>query len=298
MKKILYILVFLFSCELEQQFGVQEFEDSFSYYDFIAYGWGEVFNGDKTLALDYFNQALNSSDITYYNSAIVGMGWAVTYQANNLLNTPECIDNIEDCTDIVDQYRNNAKCYFYKSSLSEDLSLQNSAQILDWCNQDDVDIDDLYSSVDFMILELEDMVNYYTGCVDDEGNPYVSCFENFVIDLKVGYIYLEYLSYIQSITDDLLEDEPISNVILLFQQFYDEYCSFDISEQNYNIMHDKSNYTTDYTLTYKNIASVLSSLYLNDGNYDLSCQYAKDICSDLDCEEPDILNLIDCLDSF
>ena len=88
-----YILIFLFSCELDQQFGVQEFEDSFSYYDFIAYGWGEVFNGDKTLALDYFNQALNSSDMTYYNCAIVGMGWAVTYQANNLLNTLECIDN-------------------------------------------------------------------------------------------------------------------------------------------------------------------------------------------------------------
>ena len=290
MKKILYILVFLFSCELEQQFGVQEFEDSFSYYDFIAYGWGEVFNGDRSLALDYFNQALNSSDITYYNSAIVGMGWAVTYQANNLLNTPECIDNIEDCTDIVDQYRNNAKCYFYKSSLSEDLSLQNSTQILDWCNQDDIDIDDLYSSVDFMNLELEDMVNYYTDCVDDEGNPYVSCFENFVIDLKVGYIYLEYLSYIKSILDDSIENESTDDMIALFEQFYTSY-------SNYDIMEDKSNYITDYALTYKNIASLISTLYLNSGNYISSCQYAQYACPDLDCDG-DILNLIDCLDSF
>ena len=290
MKKILYILVFLFSCELEQQFGVQEFEDSFSYYDFIAYGWGEVFNGDKTLALDYFNQALNSSDITYYNSAIVGMGWAVTYQANNLLNTSECIDNDEDCTDIVDQYRNNAKCYFYKSTLSDDLSLQNSTQILDWCNQDDVNIDDLYSSVDFMNLELEDMVNYYTDCVDDEGNPYVSCFENFVIDLKVGYIYLEYLSYIKSILDDSIENESTNDVIALFEQFYTSY-------SNYDIMEDKSNYITDYSLTYKNIASLISTLYLNSGNYISSCQYAQYACPDLDCDG-DILNLIDCLDSF
>ena len=290
MKKILYILVFLFSCELEQQFGVQEFEDSFSYYDFIAYGWGEVFNGDKTLALDYFNQALNSSDITYYNSAIVGMGWAVTYQANNLLNTPECIDNIEDCTDIVDQYRNNAKCYFYKSSLSEDLSLQNSTQILDWCNQDDIDIDNLYGSVDFMNLELGDMVNYYTDCVDDEGNPYVSCFENFVIDLKVGYIYLEYLSYIKSILDDSIENESTDDMIALFEQFYTSY-------SNYDIMEDKSNYITDYSLTYKNIASLISTLYLNSGNYISSCQYAQYACPDLDCDG-DILNLIDCLDSF
>ena len=290
MKKILYILIFLFSCDLDQQFGVQEFEDSYSYYDFIAYGWGEIFNGDKTLALDYFDQSLKSSDITYYNSAIVGMGWAVTYQANNLLNTSECIDNVEDCTDIVDLYRDNAKCYFYKSTLNEDLSLQNSTQILEWCNQDDVDIDDLYSSVDFMSLQLEDMVTYYTDCIDEDGNPYVSCFENFVIDLKVGYIYLEYLSYIQSIIDDSVADESTDDMIALLEQFYTSYSTYDIME-------DKSNYTTDYTLTYKNIASLISTLYLNSGNYTSSCEYAQYSCPDLDCDG-NILNLIDCLDSF
>ena len=290
MKKILYMLIFLFSCDLDQQFGVEEFEDSYSYYDFIAYGWGEVFNGDKTLALDYFDQALNSYDITYFNSAIVGMGWAVTYEANNLLNTSECINNDEDCTDIVDQYRDNAKCYFYKSTLSEDLSLQNSTQILEWCSQADVDIDDLYSSIDFMSLELEDIVTYYTDCVDEDGNPYVSCFENFVIDLKVGYIYLEYLSYIQSIIDDSIADESIDDMIALFEQFYTSYSTYDIME-------DKSNYTTDYTLTYKNIASLISTLYLNSGNYTSSCEYAQYSCPDLDCDG-NVLNLIDCLDSF
>ena len=115
MKNIIYILIFLFSCDtLDQQFGVEEFEDSFSYYDFVAYGWGEVFNGDKTLALDYFDQALNSSNIIYYNSAVLGMGWAITYEANNLLNTNDCVDNSEDCTNLVDQFRNNAKCFFIK----------------------------------------------------------------------------------------------------------------------------------------------------------------------------------------
>jgi len=290
MKKILYMLIFLFSCDLDQQFGVQEFEDSYSYYDFIAYGWGEIFNGDKTLALDYFDQSLKSSDITYYNSAIVGMGWAVTYQANNLLNTSECIDNVEDCTDIVDLYRDNAKCYFYKSTLNEDLSLQNSTQILEWCNQEDVNIDVLYSSVDFMNLELEDMVTYYTDCIDEDGNPYVSCFENFVIDLKVGYIYLEYLSYIQSIIDDSIADESTDDMIALFEQFFNSYSTYDIME-------DKSNYITDYSLSYKNIASLISTLYLNSGNYTSSCQYAEYACDWLDCDG-DILSLIDCLDSF
>jgi len=290
-KNIIYILILLFSCDtLDQQFGVEEFEDSFSYYDFVAYGWGEVFNGDKTLALDYFDQALNSSNINYFNSAVLGMGWAKTYQANSILNSSECIDNSSDCTDLVDQYRDNAKCYFYKASLREDLSLQNSSQILEWCSQDDVNIDNLYDSIDFMNLELEDMVNYYTGCVDDEGNPYVSCFENFNVDLKLGYIYLRYLSYVQSISDDSLVNESISDLINLFIDFYTQYPTYDI-------MNDKSNYSSDFSLTYKNITSVISNLYLNSGNYDLSCEYGQYSCPNLECNG-NILNLINCLDSF
>ena len=291
MKNIIYILIFLFSCDtLDQQFGVEEFEDSFSYYDFVAYGWGEIFNGDKTLALDYFDQALNSSNINYFNSAVLGMGWAKTYQANNILNSSECIDNSSDCTDLVDQYRDNAKCYFYKASLREDLSLQNSSQILEWCTLDDVNIDNLYNSIDFMNLELEDMVNYYTDCVDEEGNPYVSCFENFIVDLKLGYIYLRYLSYVRSISDDNLVDESNNDLINLFIDFYTQYPTYDI-------MKDKSNYSSDFSLTYKNITSVISNLYLQSGNYDLSCEYGKYSCPNLECDG-NILNLIDCLDSF
>ena len=291
MKNIIYILIFLFSCDtLDQQFGVEEFEDSFSYYDFVAYGWGEIFNGDKTLALDYFDQALNSSNINYFNSAVLGMGWAKTYQANSILNSSECIDNSSDCTDLVDQYRDNAKCYFYKASLREDLSLENSSQILEWCTQDDVNIDNLYNSIDFMNLELEDMVNYYTDGVDDEGNPYVSCFENFIVDLKLGYIYLRYLKYVQSISDDNLVDESNIDLINLFIDFYTQYPTYDI-------MNDKSNYSSDFSLTYKNITSVISNLYLQSGNYDLSCEYGKYSCPNLECDG-NILNLIDCLDSF
>ena len=291
MKNIIYILIFLFSCDtLDQQFGVEEFEDSFSYYDFVAYGCGEVFNGDKTLALDYFDQALNPSNINYFNSAVLGMGWAKTYQANSILNSSECIDNSSDCTDLVDQYRDNAKCYFYKASLREDLSLENSSQILEWCTQDDVNIDNLYNGIDFMNLELEDMVNYYTDCVDEEGNPYVSCFENFIVDLKLGYIYLRYLSYVQSISDDNLVDESNIDLINLFIDFYTQYPTYDI-------MNDKSNYSSDFSLTYKNITSVISNLYLQSGNYDLSCEYGKYSCPNLECDG-NILNLIDCLDSF
>ena len=43
MKKILYITLLLFSCD---DLGVQEFEDSFSYYDHLAYGWSKIFEND------------------------------------------------------------------------------------------------------------------------------------------------------------------------------------------------------------------------------------------------------------
>ena len=62
-------------------------------------------------------------------------------------------------------------------------------------------------------------------------------------------------------------------------------------------MNDKSNYSSDFSLTYKNITSVISNLYLQSGNYDLSCEYGKYSCPNLECDG-NILNLIDCLDSF
>ena len=56
-------------------------------------------------------------------------------------------------------------------------------------------------------------------------------------------------------------------------------------------MNDKSNYSSDFSLTYKNITSVISNLYLQSGNYDLSCEYGKFSCPNLECDG-NILNLI------
>ena len=124
MKKIIYLMIFMFSCDsLEKQFGVEEIEENFRYYDFIAYGWSQIFENDSELAFSYFNQAMVSVDIKYYNNAIVGMGWAKTYQANALLNSNECINNVEDCTDIIDSNRIDAKCYFYKATLNEGINI-------------------------------------------------------------------------------------------------------------------------------------------------------------------------------
>ena len=78
------------------------------------------------------------------------------------------------------------------------------------------------AGVDIMNLNLLDSVESYTNaCEEDEnGNiEFVNCFENFLVDLKVGYIYLEYLSYAQSILDDNIVDESINDIIQLFDSW-------------------------------------------------------------------------------
>jgi len=290
MKKILFIIILFLSCE--EELGVEEFSESFTYYDYLAYGWAKIFENDLELALHYFDEALNT-EVDYYNSAIVGMGWAVTYTANNLLNSETCINNSDDCTSVVDEDRNKAKCYYYRSTLTdEDLSLLNSDQILEWCDQDDVDINTLYGNIDIMNISLTDAVSYYTNaCMEDEnGNiEFINCFENFLFDLQVGHIYLEYISYVQSILDDSIIDQSIDDIILLFDTFYQ-------SNSTYDIMDDKSNYDFSYDFNYKNIAATISQLYLDNGQYELSCQYAQDICDDLECSG-NPLEVIDCIET-
>ena len=288
MKKIFYIFIILFSCD--DYFGVEEFEESFTYYDFLAYGWANVFDNNSDLAFYYFDQAL-TQDVDYYNNAIVGMGWAMTYEANSLLYAALCDDDSENCTQEVDLYRNKAKCYFYRST-EEDLDELNSAQILEWCEDENTNIDVLYDELDIMTLDFVQITDYFeTACLEDENGDFefISCFENFAADLKVAHIYLEYLSYAQSILDDEIDDTPATDVISLFEEFISDYSTYDI-------MSDKSNYNFDYMLTYKNIAARISQLYLSINQYEAACENAVlySICDDLECSG-DILSLIDCL---
>ena len=106
MKKIFFILIFIYSCD---DLGVEEFQESFSYYDYLSYGWAKIFENDMDYAKFYFDESLNE-DVTYYNNAIVGMGWTMTYLANNSLSLDSCNDE-DNCIDLVDQYRNNIQSY-------------------------------------------------------------------------------------------------------------------------------------------------------------------------------------------
>ena len=299
MRKIIYILILSFGCDsLEKQFGVEESEDNFRYYDFLSYGWSYIFDNNPDLAFSYFDQSLLVEDILYYNSALVGMGWAKTYQANSILNSDQCIDNVNDCTDFVDETRNKAKCFFYKAILDESGGPvgKTSDQILEECNDVTIQNYDLLNILDHSLV---DAVNYYSlACAEDEQgeSEFDSCFQNFILDLKVGYLYLEYLSYVQSIIDDSIDDIETQSIIDLFVQFL-------TNNSDYDIMTDKSNYDSQFSLNYQNIASTISQLYISIGDYESACDYAEEYldCLDLDCTSGDtagdVLYLLNCLDT-
>jgi len=292
MKKLLLIIL-IFSCDsLEEKLGVGESEESFSYYDFLAYGWSQVFENDPDLALDYFDQSLNIPNIQYYNTSYVGMGWARTYQANALLNSDACVGNLADCSDLVDIARYEAKCFFYQATLND--SQLSSTDIIGQCD-DDMILS--YDGLDIMNFTLDSAFTYYLdACAENEQGEveYLNCFENFILDIQVAYIYLEYISYLRLIPSATIEqiDKYRSEIIDLFSLFLER-------NDDYDIMLDKSSYNFTYSFDYKNIASTIVTLYINAGDYDNACLTANlnDLCTELDCESGDLLNLIDCIEA-
>ena len=315
MKKILYIIILLFSCD---DLGVQEFEESFSYYDHLSYGWAKVFENDIDYATFYFDGALDT-DITYYNNAMVGMGWSMTYMANNCLN-PDYVNYTADCIDnSISELRNNAKCFFVRavSEDQEELKSKKFDAILEWCESTSVNINSDFTSIDFMNIELSEIVSFYeTECeADQSGNiEHTNCFEDFLLDLQVGYLYLEYLSYQHDIINNdqtcsdyiNLDGDAIPNntcdeldvILKLFIDFYNQ-------NSLYNITDDKGVYNDNYDINYKKILARITQLYLDSNIEDKvmqSCEYAKKICTSLDCEGDDnqinnMQDILECIDS-
>jgi len=315
MRKIFFIIIFIFSCD---DLGVQEFEESFSYYDYLSYGWSKVFENDIDYATFYFDGSLDI-DIPYYNSSIVGMGWAMTYLANNCINS-EYINYQNDCTDItVNELRNKAKCFFYRSTSEDQVELKSKKfdKTLEWCKDEDIDV--LYANTDIMNIELSTIVNFYENecAIDQSGHfEHSNCYENFILDLQVGHIYLEYLSYQIDIinnnqvcndNDNVNGDgipnntcDELDSVLKLFLDFYNANSLYDITE-------DKATYNDNYDINYKKIAARISQLYLDsniDDKIEKSCEYAKKICTttlELECETENQINnmqnILDCIDA-
>ena len=82
--KLVYIFCFLFyACDSLDQNSLEEFQENFNYYDYVAYGWVELFNGNYDMSISYFEQAILISDVDQdgvndymNNSAYVGLSWA------------------------------------------------------------------------------------------------------------------------------------------------------------------------------------------------------------------------------
>ncbi len=300
MKKIFFILIFIYSCD-----DFETFQDSYNYYDYLSYGWGEIFENDIDYAKFYFDESLNE-DVTYYNNAIVGMGWTMTYLANNSLSLDSCNEQ-NDCTDLVDEYRNQAKCFFVRAVELGDLSTKRFDDILNDCS-DNINLE--YANIDFMNLELTNIVNFYkTECEEDpNGNvEYVSCFENFILDMQVAYLYLEYLDYQSDKIKGLLvcndldgnnTCDELDSLITLFIDFWESNPTYDITE-------DKATYPNAYDINHKKIEARISQFYLDsniDNKLNESCTWAKKICDSLECELIDnqidtIQEILDCIDT-
>lgn len=314
MKKILYIIILLFSCD---DLGLDDYKGSGTYFDHLSLGWSKVFENDIDYATFYFDGALDA-DVTYYNSAMVGMGWSMTYMANNCLN-PDYINYEDDCKDnSIDQLRNNAKCFFVRavSEDQEELKSKKFDAILEWCESPTVNIDSDFASTDFMNIELSEIVSFYTSeCeADQSGNiEHTNCFQNFLLDLQVGYLYLEYLSYQydiinnnQTCNDNIdLDGNSIPNntcdeldiILKLFIDFYNQNSLYDITD-------DKGVYNDNYDINYKKILARITQLYLDSSIEDKmtqSCEYAKKICTSLECENSNQIDnmqgILNCIDS-
>jgi len=316
MRKLFFIIIILFSCD---DLGVQEFEDSFSYYDFLSYGWSKVFENDLENAISYFDESLNT-DVAYYNSAMVGMGWVMTYEANNIINSETC-NNQDDCTNAVDILRNQAKCFFYRSTLEDQTELKSKTfnQIITWCEQES--IEEAYDVLEIMPLELSDIVQFYKDeCkVDQNGQfEYTNCYEDFILDLKVGHLYLEYLSYqsdiiagnivndLQVCEDSINENgnltsnntcDELDTLLKLFEDFWD-------SNQSYDITDDKASYNDTYDINHTKLEARIAQFYLDSGIEDKiekSCNYAKkvcgSVCKDEDTQFENILHILDCIET-
>ena len=85
MKKYLFyiLLLIVFSCDSLDETGLEEHGGNYNYYDFVAYGWSEFFNGNYDLSLSYFDQALLINDVdgdgiidNMHHSAYVGISWS------------------------------------------------------------------------------------------------------------------------------------------------------------------------------------------------------------------------------
>ena len=83
----------------------------------------------------------------------------------------------------------------------------------------------------------------------------------------------------------------------LFIDFYNQNSSYDIT-------YDKGNYNDNYDINYKKILARITQLYLDSNIEDKmvqSCEYAREICSSLDCDDSNQINImqdiLNCIDS-
>ena len=292
--KFIYLLCFLFfTCDILDQNSLEEFEEEFNYYDYVAYGWMELFNQNYDLSISYFEEALLVSDIDQdgendymYNSAYVGLSWALTYNVNYNMTDFNSIENHE--------FRENAikyLCYYQDNDgiWNTDGNCENNQLISE---------SDLNASIHYNINE---NLSGLTFCEQD-----YCCNDCFINDKQVALIYYYVYKYSYLLIQEGLTistDEYFNLALSMGLDFLSSTQSNDLLDKNldYSLIQGKPTNSNMFNITRNNIVALLGQLYLKNENYDSAALIVINggLCNDiLDINNYSVQAIIDCLENL
>ena len=274
----------MLSCDSVEETGLPEYEGNFNYYDYVAYGWSEFLNQQYDNAISFFQQALLLDDVNedgesdyMHHSAYVGISWALTFQANELLN--DTYDNIVDLREEAIQYL----CYFKNES---------NEWIEGDCENNSSEINDSYLEA-FTFYDISD--NETTSCYGD-----YCCSNCFIEDKDVAMIF--YYSYQYH---DYFFQNDLANAAIYYDKAIQAGLKFVSSTElpslldinkNYNFMDGKPIDSPVFNMKYNNIIILLGQLYLKNEEYNNAALILNEICDDV--SSSDIQSIINCVQSF
>ena len=284
--KFVYIFCFLFyACDSLDQNSLEEFQENFNYYDYVAYGWIELFNGNYDMSISYFEQAILISDVDQdgmndymNNSAYVGLSWALTSNANNSISDFSSNES--------NNYREIAMSYLcYYHDNEGNWNTEGNSQDIELINASDLIASEHYN--------INENLEGLTFCEQD-----YCCTDCFIDDKHVALIY--YYAYKFSYTEDsVLAAQYFNQAISNGLNFLSSIESVDLLDKNldYTIRNGKPENDSSFNITRNSVVALLGQLYLKNENYSNAADivFNGNLCDDIDPVNFTVQSIIDCL---
>ena len=293
MKKLIFILLFIFfSCDSIDQLGVEEYEESFNYFDYVAYAWVDFFNGSYDSSISYFEEALLIEDVdqdgtadNMRHSAYVGLSWAKTMRANT------------DISDINNEDNNNIRdeaikylCYYINNQGA-------------WNIEGNCEENQLINTSDNQAILHYDINQNQSGITFCEQE--YCCTDCFVYDKKVALIYYySYKFYYFNSIDEIQQANQYYNLaISLGLDFLSSIQDVSLLDKNldYDFQNGKPNVGTSFILNRNTIITLISQLYLKNEEYSNAATILinGNVCENLnDINNYTVEDIIDCLENL